>query len=258
MASEPGQFIGYELLTNDVDSALRFYNSVIGWTARDSGTPGMDYRILSAQDAMIGGLMTIPPEAAEKGMPPMWLGYLKVDDVDETVARVQHAGGGLHYPATDIPGVGRFAAVADPQGAAIYVMAPSTTEGVSKAFAPGSLGHVGWNELHTSDWQAAFAFYGAEFGWGEADALDMGPMGTYLLFHAGADAIGGMMNDPDAALPYWMFYFIVDTIDSAKARLEAAGGRVLHGPQQVPGGGWVLHALDPQGAMFALVAPVKA
>jgi predicted enzyme related to lactoylglutathione lyase len=88
--------------------------------------------------------------------------------------------------------------------------------------------------------------------------MDMGPMGTYLLFNAGGDAIGGMMNDPAFKRPMWLYYFNVDDIEAAQARVQAAGGSVLNGPHEVPGGSWVIQAQDPQGAKFALVGPRKS
>ena len=80
-------------------------------------------------------------------------------------------------------------------------------------------------------------------------------MGTCLLFNAGGDAIGGMMNSPDLPRPAWLFYFNVEDIDAAHRRLTDAGGQVRFGPTEVPGGGWIIQATDPQGAMFALVGP---
>lgn len=250
-------FIWYELMTSDPDAAGRFYGAVVGWTVQESGQPGMDYRMWNAGGATVGGLMAIPAPAAANGMRPTWVGYLNVADVDASVAGLTAAGGSVHMPATEIPGVGRMAMVADPQGASFYVMAPLGA-GESQAFAPGKPGHGGWHELHTSDWQAALAFYGAQFGWAESRRMDMGPMGTYLLFNTGAgDAIGGMMNSAHLP-PQWLFYFNVEAIEPAMARVAEAGGAVLNGPHEVPGGGWVIQGRDPQGAMFALFAPRKA
>ena len=96
------------------------------------------------------------------------------------------------------------------------------------------------------------------FGWAKSDAFDMGEMGTYLLFNAGGDAIGGMMNSPNFPRPAWLFDINVDDIDAAHKRLTAAGGQVLFGPSEVPGGGWIIQATDPQGAMFAIVGPRKS
>ena len=259
MPPKPRQFIWYELLTKDVAAATTFYSSVVGWTIADSGMQGMEYRILHAGDTMVGGLTAIPAPAAEMGMPPMWLGYVRVDDVDASIASILAAGGSVRMPAMDIPGVGRFATIADPLGAAIYIMKPELEQGESTAFARRQTGHIGWNELHTSDWPAALSFYGAQFGWGKSSEMDMGPMGTYLLFHTGgADAAGGMANIPGIARPYWLFYFVVEDIDAAIARVSASGGQVTVGPHQVPTGDWIVQGVDPQGAKFALVGPKAA
>ena len=271
MARQTRGYIWYELLTTDVEAASRFYGSVVGWAATDSGMPGMDYRLWSIGGANVGGLMTMPSQTASNSMRSMWLGYVAVADVDESVTGVTAAGGAVHMPPTDIPGVGRIALVADPQGALFYVMAPTgmtstgmTSPGMtstgaepSPAFAPGKPGHGGWHELHTTNWEAALAFYGAQFGWAQSDVLDMGPMGKYLLFNTGGDAVGGMMNGPDPR-PSWLYYFNVEDIDAAKLRVEQAGGAVLNGPHQVPGGSWIVQARDPQDALFALVGPRKA
>ena len=246
-------FIWYELLTGDPDAAAAFYGKVVGWQVRDSGQPGMDYRILTLAGADIAGLMKIPPDAQVGGMRPHWYGYVSVADVDATVAQVTAAGGESCMPATDIPGVGRIAMVRDPQGAAVYVMTPSGT-GPTASYAPGVPGHCGWHELHARDWATALTFYVREFGWHEVSAMNMGELGTYLMFGYGkGDAVGGMVSDPRSPRPSWLFYFNVDDIDLAHSRVTAYGGTPAMDPHQVPGGLWMFHARDPQGAPFALV-----
>jgi predicted enzyme related to lactoylglutathione lyase len=254
MAHEASSFIWYELMTDDLAAAEAFYTSVVGWTVASSGQPGMDYRIWSAAGRGVGGLMAIPAEAA--GMKPGWFGYLKVADVDASVAGVVAAGGSVGMPANDIPGVGRIAMVSDPQGAAFYVMTPKMGE-APHPVAQGRPGHGAWHELHAKDARAALAFYGAAFGWGAAGEMDMGPMGSYLMFNTGADPVGGMMASAALGKPAWLFYFGVGDIDAAKARVEAAGGTVTNGPQEVPGGMWVVQGLDPRGAAFAVVGSRK-
>ena len=257
MPHPPSRFVWYELITSDVDAAAKFYGDVVGWTSQDSGTPGLDYRQWTARGTPVGGLMAVPADAAANGMRPSWMGYLHVPDLDASIADIQKDGGILRMPILEIPGVGRIALLTDPQGAAFYLIAP-IGEGHSTAFAPDKPGHGGWHELHTTDWQAALAFYAKHFGWAKTGALDMGPMGTYLLFNAGGDAIGGMMNSPNSPRPAWLYYFNVPDIGAAKARVETAGGTILTGPREVPGGMWILQAQDPQGAMFALVAPPRS
>ena len=163
-------------------------------------------------------------------------------------------GGHVHRGPEDIPAVGRFAVVSDPQGALIYLF-----KGLGEAptaLPPSTPGTIGWRELHAADWEAAFGFYAMLFGWTKGDALDMGPMGTYQLFAIGGVMAGGMMTrmDPGHA-PSWLYYFNVADIDGAIGRVKEHGGQIVHGPSQVPGGSWIAHGLDPQGAMFAVVAP---
>lgn len=257
MTEQTTGFIWYELLTTDVDAARQFYGTVIGWTAEGGPVPDQAYWQWSMNGTLIGGLMALPPGALENGAQPGWLAYLNVADVDARIAAIVQDGGALHMPAWDIPGVGRAALVGDPQGAAFYVMSPTGT-GPSLAFSPMKPGHACWNELHASDWKAAFDFYAKHFGWGQSNQLDMGPMGIYCLFNNGSgDAIGGMMTSPAFPKPAWLFYFGVEDIDTAKALVETAGGSVVMGPQEVPGGVWVIQARDPQGAIFALVGARK-
>jgi uncharacterized protein len=257
MPGKASHHIWYELMTSDADAAARFYGAVVGWSVLDSGQADKTYRMWSMGDQPIGGLLSVAPATSGEGMPPMWAGYLNVDDVDESVSGLTAAGGAVCMPAWDVPGVGRMAMVTDPQGAIFYVMAP-IGDRPSPSFTPGAPGHGGWNELHTSDWTAALAFYGKQFGWAKSEEFDMGPMGKYALFNTGGEPVGGMMNNPDIPRPAWLYYFNVDEIGAAKSRVEAAGGEVMTGPHQVPTGQWMIQARDPQGAMFALLAPNKA
>jgi predicted enzyme related to lactoylglutathione lyase len=246
-------FIWYELITSDADAAAEFYGKVIGWSVQTSPFPG--YRFWNMGSTGIGGLLAIGPEAAAKGMRPAWFGYVAVADVDATVAAFVAAGGAVHMPAEDLPNVGRIAMVADPQGAVIYVMKPAG-EGVSHAFAPGQPGHGGWHELHTTDGAAAVDFYTAQFGWQKTGAFDMGPMGQYHLLNLGSgEQAIGMMTDANFPRPAWAYYINGEDITAAQARAIAAGGTVLFGPMEVPGGQWVINAMDPQGAAFSLVGP---
>lgn len=255
MANHSSTFIWYELMTSDAEAATAFYGAVLGWTVSPAGSPGMDYRLLSTATGNVAGLLAIPPDGAANGMRPGWFGYISVADVDASVKRIVAAGGQSCMPATDIPNVGRIAMVLDPQGAAIYVMTP-IGEGPSPSFQPGTPGHGAWNELHASDWESALAFYRSEFGFDLVEAMDMGPAGKYALYNFGSgEPVGGMCNNAQAPKPFWLYYFGVDEIDAAVGRVGANGGEVVMGPHQVPGGAWIVHGRDPQGALFALVGP---
>jgi len=255
MASPSGRFLWYDLMTTDMAAAAAFYREVVGWDARDSGMPDRSYSIFSMGATAVAGLMPIPDDLLAAGIPPCWSGYVGVADVDDYADRVEGAGGTIRKPPTDIPGIGRYSVVADPYGAVFILFKGSSAQGPEPA-APGAPGHIGWHELHAGEGEGAFAFYSKLFGWSPAEAHDMGPMGKYQTFAAGGAPLGGMMTRmPDSPGPFWAYYFNVDGIDAAKSRVERSGGRVLNGPMEVPGGLWVLQAIDPQGAFFALLAP---
>jgi predicted enzyme related to lactoylglutathione lyase len=201
---------------------------------------------------MVGGMMGMPPSPAA-GDHPMWLGHIGVEDVDGTAARVTEAGGSILRPPTDIPGIGRFSVVADPQGA-VFLLFHSNSEPPTAQANPAP-GHIGWRELHAADYSSAFEFYSQLFGWTAGETHDLGNMGTYQIFESAGIALGGMVTK--AAImpsPFWLYYFTVDAIDAAAEHIRQGGGTVLMGPHQVPGGGWILNGTDPQGAMFALMS----
>ncbi|MBM3648056.1 MAG: VOC family protein [Alphaproteobacteria bacterium] len=241
----PSNFVWYELMTTNAKAAAGFYRKVVGWKADDAAMPGMDYTLLKAGEAPMAGLMDMPKEAKGAGAMPGWMGYVGVDNVDAYVGRVTKAGGAVHMPATDIPNVGRFATVADPQGAVFSLFTPGDGPPPTQPEA-GTPGTIGWRELMAGDGDKVFAFYAGLFGWTKAEAIDMGPMGKYQLFAAGAEPIGGMMTKPaEMPMPAWCYYFQVDAIGAATERLKSAGGKVVNGPMEVPGGSWIVQGIDP-------------
>jgi hypothetical protein len=246
-------FIWYELMTEDTDAALAFYREVVGWEAEAFAPTDHSYTILKAAGRGIGGVLPTPADARAAGARPAWFGYISVPDVDAGALSIVEAGGKLHRDIMDIPGVGRIAMVSDPQGAPFYLIAPQGDD--QAALPPMSPGSVGWHELHTTDWRAAFDFYADRFGWQKAEAMEMGPAGTYQIFQMGEDGnwSGGMFDSQALGRSAWLFYFVVGDIDEAATRVRAAAGEVLNGPMEVPGGAWIIQCRDPQGATFALV-----
>jgi predicted enzyme related to lactoylglutathione lyase len=253
MAESNGGFIWYELMTTDADAAGRFYADVVGWRITDSGIANMDYRILNAADASVGGIMQLSREMQDGGARPGWLGYVAVADVDAATASATDAGGRTLVPPTDIPDVGRFAMLADPQAIPIYVMRGSSDE-PSRAFDSAAEGHCAWNELATTDMAGALDFYTGLFGWTLGETMPMGELGDYQMIDAGEATIGGVMTASDGTPAMWRYYFRVPNLADAVTRIENGGGSVLHGPQQVPGDDEIVIGRDPQQAIFALVA----
>lgn len=250
-------FIWYELATGDPQAAQEFYCAVVGWTGEDIGQPGQPYRRLSSHGRGVAGIAGVPPGASGDAARPGWTGYIAVPNTDEAAGGIEAAGGRILFGPADIPGIGRFAAVADPGGARFQLLTPLPVGDMPPAGHRMNPGNVGWQELYAADGDAAFAFYSNQFGWSEAGTFDMGPMGIYRIWtpEPGEEGIGGMMTKPPhAPAPGWTFYFSVDSAEAGAARLTERGGQVLHGPMQVPDGSWVVQAVDPQGAAFALVS----
>lgn len=253
MTNTPGEFIWYELMTSDSDAAADFYGAVVGWTTKVF-EGGADYRLFGAPDADVAGLLRLE----QAGAPAGWFGYIGVEDVDAKARELVAAGATQHVGPTDIPGVGRFAMLADPQGVAFYIMRGASEE-ASTSFKPDAVGHCHWNELNTSDPAAALAFYTRAFGWRKGDVMPMGEMGDYQFINIGEQMIGAMMGQPPGSPPpNWTFYFGVDDIDRAARTVTAKGGKILHGPSEVPGGDHIIIVDDPQGAMVGFVGPKRS
>jgi hypothetical protein len=112
-----GAFSWFELMTTDVDGAKKFYSNLFGWTMEEYPMEGMAYTVVKAGGEDVGGIMHLPPQAA--GAPPYWGIYVTVDNVNDTAKQAVKLGAKLIVPPTDIPNVGRFCLLQDPQGAVI-------------------------------------------------------------------------------------------------------------------------------------------
>jgi predicted enzyme related to lactoylglutathione lyase len=119
-ANEPGTPIWNELISPDVPAATAFYADLlgVGWEEQPMDG-GAAYTVLVVDGRQVGGAM--PPMM--EGVPPHWNVYFNVESVDDTVAKVTELGGTVIAPAFDVPGVGRIAVLADPQGAMFNLMA---------------------------------------------------------------------------------------------------------------------------------------
>jgi len=254
-----GRFVWHELMTTDTDAAAAFYSKVVPWKTQDSGMPS--YTLWMAGKTQVGGLTGLPADG-DSSTPPHWIVYVATPDVDEAVATAERLGGKVLKGATDIPNMGRYAVLTDPQGAtfAVYTPPGAPPEGAKSADAAnGGPGEFGWHELATTDQDAALSFYTELFGWEKGAAHDMGSMGTYqLIQHDGVD-VGGIFTLQAAATPpNWLSYVRVADCTKATNAAKAGGGRILNGPMEVPGGSWITQIMDPQGGAFAVMEAPKA
>jgi len=244
-----GQFVWYELITPDPDGAKKFYTPITGWGTQPFDK---DYTMWTTSGSPFAGLYRLSPEMRQQGIPPHWMPYVEANNVDETVRLATSLGGKAFVGPQDIPNVGRFALVQDPQGARF---------GVYKANGPSrswngtpTLGRMSWHELMTTDYQKAYEFYRRLFGWEKTGEMDMGGGNMYLMYGKG-QPFGGMFNRmPEMANmpPFWLPYIYVKDVKKAVDMATKSGAFVQRPPMEVPGGGMIAIIGDPQGAGIAL------
>jgi len=117
---ESGKFCWNELMTRDTEGSAKFYSALLGWKPSESpfSMPGMTYTMWKQGEADVGGMMPMPKDVPPQ-VPPHWMSYVAVDDVDATAGKVNDLGGTLLTPPQDIPNVGRFCIMQDPSGATL-------------------------------------------------------------------------------------------------------------------------------------------
>ena len=250
-SSARGRFVWHELNSTDPAGAAKFYKAVVGWgTMPFAGNPS--YVMWTAKGTPLGGVLPLAEEARKMGAPSHWLPYIAAPDVDETVIQAAAMGAQTYVPPMDVPGVGRFAVMADPQGA---VFAPYRASGEWPGHdGPAEIGEFSWHELLTTDWEAALRFYQALFGWQRTDSLDMGAAGTYQMYGRNGETLGGMYTKP-AEMPgpaSWLCYARVPSADKSAEMATRHGGRIIVPPMEIPGGDRITIGMDPQGAAFAV------
>jgi predicted enzyme related to lactoylglutathione lyase len=249
-SSAPGRFVWYDLLTTDRKQAAAFYEKLFGWTITEQHYEGFGtYLMISAGKVGIGGLVPIKPAGP---IPPHWAAYVSHPDPDAACRRAKELGGQVLKEGTDIPGVGRFAAISD--GSTAYLMPfrfdgdqPPEEEGL-----PG-VGLFCWNELMTDDVEKARDFYTGIFGW-DTSRMDMSPTEPYHMFMRGSTQVAGLMKRPGSmpAPPSWLYYVHVEDVDRSFAKAKELGAGVCVEPTNIPNIGRFAVLLDPTKAAFAI------
>jgi predicted enzyme related to lactoylglutathione lyase len=238
-----GRFVWHELMTPDTSGAHAFYSKVLGWKTQP-WEHDPSYQMFAAASGPLGG-------SVQATGAPHWLHYIGTSDIDATVAQVKSRGGSVKKDVTSMPNGGKYAVLADPQGAAFGVYYSPMDGGKE---SPPKRGEFSWHELATTDWQGAVDFYSAVFGWTKMAEHDMGAMGKYVLFGSNGVQRGGMFNKPAEMPggPAWLGYVRVKDVNEAVKKTKGARGTLVNGPMEVPGGDWIAQFVDPYGAMFAV------
>jgi uncharacterized protein len=246
-----GKFVWHDLMTTDVEKAVAYYTDLFGWTINEVEVEGFGkYKMIHAAGEDHGG---IGPLDSAAGQPSHWICYVTVDDVDAACAKAVELGGQAPVPGTDIPKIGRFAVIGDPQGAMISPYKPDEWRGEGYE-GPGRPGTFVWHELLAADPDAEGRFFSQIFGW-KVEPMPMGEMGTYYLFKRdnGKDAGGMLQKPPGSGGPSsWLPYVGVEDVDATAARVEPLGGKVWVPPTDIPNIGRFAVTSDPTGAFIAM------
>jgi predicted enzyme related to lactoylglutathione lyase len=255
----PGKFVWFELVSRDPRKAQAFYEEVLGWKVAPFPMGDVTYEMILAGDTldtMIGGYAA--PESDRQRA--HWISYVSVEDVDATAKAATAEGGKVVEAPSDIPGVGRKARIADPQGAEMCVMRNAAGDPPDTAMAHGGFASVTsgrwlWNELHTSHPTRALAFYEKVLGFSQR-SMDMGPGGIYHILSRGGVDRGGVTSHLQAGVPpHWLPYVAVDDADATIARARKIGATIPMDPEDIPGVGRFGVLQDPTGAVLAIMQP---
>lgn len=246
----PGTFSWADLSTTDQEAAKAFYSSLFGWEADDRPVGGGIYYSMQQIDGKdVAAISSQPDAQREAGVPPLWNSYITVESANDTATKAGELGGNVHAAPFDVMDVGRMAVIADPQGAFFMVWEPKTTIGAQLVNVPGALC---WNELYTSDLDAAKGFYNSLLGW-DWQEFENSPDPYFVIMNQGR-ANGGVRGLADPGMPpNWLVYFAVEDIDAGVAKVGELGGQTMMGPIDI-GIAKIAIVQDPQGAVFALYA----
>jgi predicted enzyme related to lactoylglutathione lyase len=243
MAYKFGNWVWFECITDDVEASKAFYTETLGWKSRELDMGGFKYTMLSKGEATTCGVT----QAQMEGVPNHWTSYVSVDDVDAAAKRVTQHGGKVIVPPTDIPTVGRFALVSDPEGATFNLFKGETSDDTSQT-------EFHWNELYANDVAKVVPFYEKVVGW-KSEQMDMGDQ-PYTIFKQGDQSVAGGMNKPDKAIPsMWLPYVSVDDCDQTVARMQSRKAKVQVPAMDVENVGRFAVVIDPNGAALGVIKP---
>jgi len=246
-----GRFCWHDQVSDAQSKAIEFYTQLMGWELEDfdMGPQGV-YRMWKAGDgSTMGGFMDKPmPEA-----PNFWLGFVQVENADETLARATANGGTALSEVMEIPEIGRAVTIKDPQGGVIGLFQPLGEPFSTAAdWQPPALA-VCWNELMSSDVAASTAFYTDVLGW-PAEVKEMAPGVEYTIFTVGGMMVAGLMQSPppQETMTSWMAHLLVEDLAGSLEKAKALGGKVHIEPQEVPDMGEFALIEDTTGAFINL------
>jgi hypothetical protein len=246
-----GSFCWIELATSDQSAAKNFYSTLFGWTPNDMPMGPSDvYTIFRLENRDAAAAYTLRPEQVAQHVPPNWILYIQVDNVDASAAKVTELGGKVILPPFDVMDAGRMAVIQDPTGAYSCLWQPKKNAGIGIHSVHGTLC---WGDLCTNERDRASKFYSGLLGWKfeKGDKDDSG----YLHIKNGEHFIGGMPpaeHLPPGVPSHWLAYFLVDDVDVTANKAKEMGAKLFFPPTSMEDVGRLSIIADPQGAVFAI------
>jgi len=247
------QFVWFEYVSKEPKKAQAFFGELFNWGTQDVPMPQGAYQMIAVAGKTIGGYLPTPEGAPAQAH---WLPHLGVESAKDSAAKVKSLGGTIAKEATKIGDFGTMAVVKDPQGAVFALWQPAKTgEETPKV----ETGHFCWNELGSSDPEAAVKFYKAIGGF-EIEGMNIGPeMGTYNVLKSGGAPRAGIMKKMMAEQPTaWLPYVQVANTDATADKAKRLGATVVVPPTDIPNVGRFAIFADPQGAALGVLQPPRA
>lgn len=243
-----GKFVWHDLITDDVDQAKLFYGGLMGWSFEDATRPnGGDYTLIVSGDRLVGGIVQLDDPAGMEYS--RWLGYLSVANIDDAVDLTRSQGGEAVAGPLDLPGIGRAAAIQDPQSAVVGLL--RSDHGDPDDSLRTGPGLVVWDELLAADDLAAARFYASLAGFQVVD--QQRELGVYhVLMSQGQKRAGLMQRPADDIDPFWLTHFGVEDVEEAAQRVSELGGQIFLRPDPEFRNGLQAIVIDPAGAILAL------
>lgn len=244
----PGQVIWHDLATRDLEIAKAFYGQLLGWSFSESTSGPRKYTLIRHRGQVIGGMFLF--ESGEKDSPHgEWLLNFSTDDTDAAAAAFAAAGGRIIEPPRAFPDRGRGAFVEDPQGALLILMDSSSGD-PEESEVP--IGGWLWNELWTSDREAALQLYTDVFGYA-SQPVEEGVQRDYSLLTKGEAPQGGILQmQTDEVRPHWVPFIRVESVASIVAVAKAMQANVILEPDPNIRDGKVALLQGPTGEPFVV------
>jgi len=250
---EQGTFSWAELATSDPKAGKTFYTSLFGWSFLDTPIgPGPEdiYTRLQIGGKDVGALHKLHPGQVAAGVPPNWMTYFTVDNVDETTKKVKPSGGTVLVEPFDVMDLGRMSVARGPEGAIFSLWQARKNIGqqlINQDNVPC------WTELQTPDAAKSGKFLADVIGF----SLKGDPSGNYTELQNGTTSVGGIrpLGQGETMPPHWLIYFMVADADAAVKKAQSLGAKVLMPAMNIEKVGRFAVLADPQGAAFAVFKP---